>query len=153
MGNVRQVDTAGARKGEGRSEPFRAYAYDAWKRAVNALIGIAEQQQTGVTTDRGTFLHNLRGEGSVTIPGNIDLDLPGRLGQHRLGTGSITDIGRSPINRSLIFLVPKMLGHLLIERCFQHILGELLQQPIRPRQGQPLLFSLPNKLPGSDLLS
>jgi hypothetical protein len=36
-----------------------------------------------------------------------------------------------------MLLMTEMLGHLLVQRRFQHALGELLQQPIRARQDSP----------------
>jgi hypothetical protein len=45
----------------------------------------------------------------------------------------------SPIRISVVLVVPEMLGHLLIQRGFQHGFREQLQQPIRTGQGQTLL--------------
>ena len=49
--------------------------------------------------------------------------------------------------------MPHMLSHLLTQGSFEHILSELFKQAIRSGQRQALLLSLPNKFPGSDLLS
>jgi hypothetical protein len=38
--------------------------------------------------------------------------------------------------------VAEMLGHFLVQRCFQHVLGEQLQQPVRAGQRQPALLRL-----------
>ena len=49
--------------------------------------------------------------------------------------------------------MPQVLGHLLVERRFQHALGELLEQPVWPRQGQTLFLGQPDQLPCRELFS
>ena len=46
----------------------------------------------------------------------------------------------------------QVLGQLLVQRGLDHYLGQLLQQPVRPGQGQPLLPRLPDQLLGRRLL-
>jgi len=43
--------------------------------------------------------------------------------------------------RVAVLVMPEVLGHLLVERGLQDRLGQLLEQPIRPGQGQALLPS------------
>lgn len=78
-----------------------------------------------------------RSNGALPIARNVDLDMPGGLGERRLGTGAVADIGRITLVSGTVLAMPQVLGHFLAERGFQHALGELLQQPLRPGQGQP----------------
>ena len=40
----------------------------------------------------------------------------------------------------------QVLGQLLVQRGLEHYFGQLLQQPVRPGQGQALLPGLPDQL-------
>ena len=99
------------------------------------------------------LLHDHRLEGAVPVPGHLDLDLPGGLGQHRLGPGPVADVGRVPVLGGTVLLMAQVLGHLLVQRGLQHALGELLEQPVRTGQGQALLLGQPDQLLGRQLLS
>jgi len=55
-------------------------------------------------------------------------------------------------NRSCMFLVSEVLGHLLAERGLQDRLGRLLEQPVRAGQRQALLLGQPDQLDGGVLL-
>jgi hypothetical protein len=46
----------------------------------------------------------------------------------------------------------QVLGHLLVQGRLDHDLGQLLQQPARPGQGQTLLPGPPDQLLGRHLL-
>ena len=46
----------------------------------------------------------------------------------------------------------QVLGQLLVQRGLDHYLGQLLQQPVRPGQGQTLLPGPPDQLFGRRLL-
>jgi len=56
----------------------------------------------------------------------------------RLRPGTDTDIRGLPTGLGLVFQVAEMLGQFLVERGFQHVLGEQLQQPVRAGQLQPM---------------
>jgi hypothetical protein len=87
------------------------------------------------------------------VAGDLELDLPSGVGEHRLGPGPVTHVGGVPVAGGTVLLMPQVLGHLLVQRRLQHVLGELLEQPVRPGQGQALLLSQPDQLLGRDLLS
>jgi hypothetical protein len=92
-----------------------------------------------VTETALPFLHNGRAKRALPIPRDRNLHLTHRVRDHRLRPTTIADIRRLPIRAGVVFLVPEMLGHLLIQRGFQHAFREQLQQPIRAGQGQTLL--------------
>jgi hypothetical protein len=80
--------------------------------------------------------HDLRLEGPVPVPGQLDLDLAGALGQHRLGLGPVPHIA-GPGSRSAVLLVSHVFGHLLVQRGLQDRLGQPLQQPVRAVRDKP----------------
>ena len=98
------------------------------------------------------LLHDLRLERSVPVAGYLDLHVPGGLGQHRLRSGAVADVGGVSIPGRPVLLMAEVIGHLLVQRCLQHTLGELLQQPVRARQGQALLPGQPDQLIRGQLL-
>ena len=100
-----------------------------------------------------SFLHDHRLERAVPVPGHVQLDVAGGMGQDRLGPGPVTDIGRLPALGGMVLGMTQMLGHLLVQRRLQHAIGELLQQPVRARQRQALLFGEPDQLPGRNVLA
>jgi hypothetical protein len=75
------------------------------------------------------------------------------MGQHRLGPGPVADVGRLRALEDPVLLMPQVLGHLLVQRRLQDVLGELLEQAARSGQGQALLLGKPNQLLGRNLLS
>ena len=98
------------------------------------------------------LLDDLRLERPVPVPGHLHLDLAGALGQHRLGPGPVTDVPRVRV-RTAVLLMPQVLGQLLVQRCFQHRLSQLLEQTVRPGQRQALLPGPPHHLLRRPLLS
>src|SRR5262249_51648959 len=64
---------------------------------------------------------------------HVNVDVPSRLREHRLGAGALAHVGRLP---RCGLVMTQGLGELLFERCLQHGLGQLLQQPLPapPRQ-------------------
>ena len=60
------------------------------------------------------FLHDLRCERSVPIPGRIDRDMTSRFGQDRFRTRSVTHIHSLTATRCTMFLMPQMLGQLFL---------------------------------------
>jgi len=80
-------------------------------------------------------------EGAFPVAGHLQRDLTTGVGQHRLGPRSVADVGRVPGTGCPVLFMPQVLSHLLVQRRLQHRLGELLEQPVRPGQGQPLLFA------------
>lgn len=97
------------------------------------------------------FLDDLRLEGRCPIPGHLDLDRAGGVGQHGLGAGAVANVARPCLGR-VVFLIAEVLGHLLIERGFEHRLGQLFEQPVGPGQRQALLLRQPDQLDRSLLL-
>ena len=95
---------------------------------------------------------DLRLEGPVPVPRDLDTDLAGGLGQHRLGPGAIAHVP-GLIASQAVLVMTEMLGQLLVQRRFQHRLGQLLQQPIRASQRQALLPGPGHQLLGHLLLS
>jgi hypothetical protein len=77
------------------------------------------------------FLDDLRLERRGPIPRHVELDRTGGIGQHRLGSGAVADVGR-PRTRRIVFLIAEVLGHLLVQRGLQDRFGQLLEQPVRP---------------------
>ena len=73
-------------------------------------------------------------------------------GQHRLGPGAVAHVPSLDAGRGALFMA-QMLGDLLVQGGFQHGLGQLLQQPIRPGQGQALLPRPAHQLGRGRLLS
>jgi hypothetical protein len=112
-----------------------------------------EHDLVDLTQPALSLLHDDRFEGALAVPGDLELDLPGRMGQYRLRPGPVPHVGRVPVSDRTVLLMAQVLGHLLVQRRLQHVLGELLEQPIRPGQRQPLLLREPDQLPGGDLLS
>ena len=88
------------------------------------------------------LLHDLRLESSFPVAGNINADLTCGIGDDRLRAGAIAHIPRLTDRPGLVLLISQMLGDLLVQGCFQHILGEQLQQPIRAGQRQAPLTGL-----------
>src|SRR3712207_8816595 len=54
-----------------------------------------------------------------------------RSGNDRLRTGPIANVRGLTVNLGTILLVAQMLGQFLVQRRFQHVFGEKLQQPDR----------------------
>lgn len=69
-------------------------------------------------------------ERAIPIPRDIDAHLAAAFGQHRLGPGAVTDVSGLVTSQ----LVP-VRAQVLVQRRFQHCLGELLEQPSGPRPG------------------
>jgi hypothetical protein len=69
--------------------------------------------------------------------------MPGRFGEHALRASPVAHV---PAVGGRMLLVAEMLGELLVQRCLQHRLGQLLQQPVRARQRQTLLLGLTHQL-------
>jgi hypothetical protein len=84
-----------------------------------------------------SLLHDHRLKGALPVARDVDLHMPGGLGQHRLGTGPVADVGRVPVLGGTVLLMPQVLGHLLVERGLQHALGELLGSPSGPVRDRP----------------
>jgi len=93
-----------------------------------------------------TLTHDLRLERPVPAPRDLDRDLPGRFGEHRLGSGSVAHVRALAVWAGTVLLVPEMLGQLLVQRGLEHVLREQLQQPVRPGQGKALLVGQPDQL-------
>ena len=82
------------------------------------------------------LFHDLRLERPVPVAGNIDADFTHRIGDDRLGAGAVAHIRRPAPRLSPVPLIPQVPGNLLVQRGFQHILGEQPQQPLRAGQLQ-----------------
>ena len=87
----------------------------------------------------------LRLERAGPVTRNVDLDLPRRLGEHRLRSGAVADVARPGTGR-VVLLIAQVLGHLLVQRGLEHRLGQLLEQPVRAGQRQTLLLRQPDQL-------
>jgi hypothetical protein len=86
--------------------------------------------------------------------------LPSRSRGTSISTGPVaalsTVFGRDPLRTladsrppgSPVLLMTQVLGHLLVQRGLEDVLGELLKQPIRPGQRQPPIASQLEELPG-----
>lgn len=57
-------------------------------------------------------------------PRRLDLNLAGRIREHGLQSRAVPHIRRVPARIRLILLVTEMLGRFLVQRRFQHVLGE-----------------------------
>src|SRR5947209_4258425 len=88
-----------------------------------------------VTKTTLPFLHNRRAKRALPIPGDSDLHLTHRVRDHRLRPTTIADIRRLAIRISVVLLVSEMLGHLLVQRGFQHGFREQLQTAHSGRSG------------------
>ena len=86
------------------------------------------------------LLHDLRLEGPITVSWDLDLNVPARLGQHRFRARPVPHVRALTILRVPVLLVTEMLGELLVQSRLEHVLREELQQPVRARQRQALLF-------------
>ncbi|SIH57308.1 Uncharacterised protein [Mycobacteroides abscessus subsp. abscessus] len=98
-----------------------------------------------------TLLDDLRLEGRCPIPGHVDLDRAGGVGQHRLGSGAIANVASPRLGR-VVFLVAEVLGHLLVKSRFEHCLGQLFDQPVGSGQRQALFLGQSDQLDRSLLL-
>jgi hypothetical protein len=105
-----------------------------------------------VTKTTLPFLHNRRAKRALPIPRDCDLHLTHRVRNHCLRPTTIADIRRLAIRISVVLLVSEMLGHLLVQRGFQHGFREQLQQPARAGQSQALLARLGHHRRRSHLL-
>ena len=119
--NRRTVDLSEMRRDLSRSQPLRIKRQD-------DLVNIGEPALP--------LLHDLRLESPSPVAGNIDADFTYRIGDNRLGAGAVAHIRGLAPRVSLVLLIPQVLGDLLVQCRFQHILGEQLQQPIRAGQLQ-----------------
>jgi len=88
------------------------------------------------------LLHNHRLETRIPIPRHRDLHRTHRIRDHRLRPRPVAHIRTRTIRLGPVLLMPEMLGHLRVQRRLQHRLGQLLKQPVRAGQGQPLLLGL-----------
>jgi hypothetical protein len=87
--------------------------------------------------------------------------LAAAAGQHRLGAAAVADIPATvPLASRIVLLKAQVISDLLFQRGLDHGLSQLLQQAVRPCQGQPLLPGQPDQLPrglslssGLDLLA
>lgn len=77
------------------------------------------------------FLHDLRFECRVPITRHSDAHLARRVRDHRLTPAAVTHIRRLTARIGLVLLMTEMLGHLLVQRRLENILGEQLQQAVR----------------------
>jgi hypothetical protein len=87
--------------------------------------------------------------------------LPSRSRGTSISTGPVaalsTVFGRDPLRTladsrppgSPVLLMTQVLGHLLVQRGLEDVLGELLKQPIRPGQRQPPIASQLEELPAA----
>jgi hypothetical protein len=98
------------------------------------------------------FGHDHRLEAAISVPRHLDVDLTG-IGQHRLGAFPVAGVAQVSAHR-LMPVIAQMLSQLLIQGGLDHRLGQRLQQPARPSQGNPLGAGLTDQLLGrSQLLS
>jgi len=94
--------------------------------------------------------HDLRGEARIGVSRHVDLDRAD-LSQHRLRANPVARVPTVPTHR-IMLVIAQMLRHLLFERCLQHPLGQLVQQPVRADQLDTLVPSLGQELLGQLLL-
>ena len=80
------------------------------------------------------LLHNHRLERSVPIARDLDLNMPGRFGQHRLRPRTIAHVRGTTVKVGLVLLMTEVLGHLFIQGGLEDRFRELLQQPVRAGQ-------------------
>ena len=94
-------------------------------------------------TTAARAFHDLRGEAAVAVAGHVDLDLPGRLGQHcLLRPGAVTHIRRITTSWSLMPPVPQMRCHLRTQRRLENVLGELFNNPSGPVNDRPCSWAI-----------
>lgn len=90
------------------------------------------------------LLDDHRIEGAVGVAGHFDLDRAD-LGEHRLGPSPIAGIAR-PAPNGVVFVIAQVLGHLRIQRGFEHVLGQLVEQAVRADQLDALFLRLRQQL-------
>jgi len=93
-----------------------------------------------------TLLDDLWLERAVRIARYLDLDRPD-LGEHRLGPDAVTGVAAAPPHR-IVLVIAQVLGHLRIQRGLEHVLGQLVEQPIRANQFDSLFLRLRQQLLG-----
>jgi ethanolamine ammonia-lyase small subunit len=86
------------------------------------------------------FLDDLRINGAVGVAGHFDLDRPD-LGEHRLGPSAVTRIAAATAHW-VVLVIAQVLGHLSIQRGLQHVLRQLVEQPVGPDQFNSLFLRL-----------
>ena len=90
-----------------------------------------------------------RFEGPVQVARDLQLDRTTGTGQDRRESDPVPDVGRVPALSDPVLLVPQVLGHLLVQRSLEHVLGELLEQlPGRSGTGPAPWQRAPNSLAG-----
>jgi len=93
------------------------------------------------------LLDDDRLERSRSVTSDVGLDFAAGLGQHRLAPTAVADVP-GPGSGGIMLFVAEVLSDLLLQRRLDDSFGQLLEQPIRPGQGQPLLLSQPDQLGG-----
>jgi len=89
--------------------------------------------------------HDLRFERPSSVSWHVNLHVPARLGQHRLGPRALADVARPDTVRIMLFIA-QVLGHLLAQRGLDHRLRQLLEQTVPAGQRQALLLGQPDQL-------
>lgn len=90
---------------------------------------------------------DLRLERARPVPRHIDLHRAVAVGHDRLRPSAVTDVAR-PDTGLVVLFVAEVLGHLLVQHGLQDRLGQLLEQPVRARQRQPLFLGGSDQLDG-----
>ncbi len=96
-----------------------------------------EHDLVDLTESALSLLHDHRLEGALPVAGDLELDLAGGVGEHRLRPGPVPDVRRVSLTGSTVLLMAQVLGHLLVQRGLEHVLGELLEQPFGPVRDSP----------------
>jgi hypothetical protein len=86
------------------------------------------------------FLDDLRVEAAVGVAGHLDLDRPD-LGEYRLGAGSVAGVATTAAGR-VVLVIAQVLGHLRVQCSLEHVLGQLVEQPVRADQLDALFLRL-----------
>jgi hypothetical protein len=101
-----------------------------------ALGEQADRDRVHVRQAPLSLLHDHRLERARPVPRHRDAHLPGRVGQHRLGSCAVTDV--AVLGRGcLVLLMAEVLGQLLLQRGLQDSSGDRLEQPVRAGQSSP----------------
>jgi hypothetical protein len=86
------------------------------------------------------LLHDLRFERALPVPQHVDTNLARGVRAHVFGRVLLRTFVYHDSGQPGSFM-PEVLGYLLVECGFQHVLGEQLQHPVRPGQRQPAAFA------------